>query len=79
MLPRLALGIIMVPFTWWFVQWTISLATVITASVITIPADIVNLEDNSYAKSLMIPKKWVITADSTEIDKATRKNIEQCE
>ena len=39
MLPRLALGIIMVPFTWWFVQWTISLATVVTASVISIPQE----------------------------------------
>lgn len=39
MLPKLALGIIMVPFTWWFVQWTISLASVVTASVITIPQD----------------------------------------
>jgi hypothetical protein len=37
MLPKLALGIILVPFTWWFVQWTISLATIVTASVITIP------------------------------------------
>jgi hypothetical protein len=39
MLPKLALGILMVPFTWWFVQWTISIATVVTASVITIPAE----------------------------------------
>lgn len=37
MLPKLALGILMVPFTWWFVQWTISIASVVTASVITIP------------------------------------------
>lgn len=39
MLPKLALGIILVPFTWWFVQWTISLTSVITASVISIPHD----------------------------------------
>lgn len=37
MLPKLALGILMVPFTWWFVQFTISLATIVTASVISIP------------------------------------------
>ena len=37
MLPKLALGILMVPFTWWFVQWTISLSSVVTASVIGIP------------------------------------------
>ncbi len=39
MLPKLALGILMVPFTWWFVQWVISIAAVVTASVITIPAE----------------------------------------
>lgn len=39
MLPKLALGILLVPFTWWFVQWTISLATIVTASVITIPSE----------------------------------------
>ena len=47
MIPRLALGILMVPFTWWFVQWTISLATVVTASVINIPMDMIK-EDNKY-------------------------------
>lgn len=39
LLPRLALGIILVPMTWWFVQFTISLATIITASVINIPQE----------------------------------------
>ena len=39
MLPKLAIGILMVPFSWWFVQWTISIATVVTASVMTIPVD----------------------------------------
>ncbi len=37
MLPKLALGILLVPFTWWFVQFTISLSSVVTASVISIP------------------------------------------
>lgn len=39
LLPKLALGIILVPMTWWFVQFTISLATVITASVINVPQE----------------------------------------
>jgi len=42
MLPKLALGIIMVPLTWWMVQFTISLATYVTASVITIPQETMN-------------------------------------
>lgn len=37
LLPRLFLGILLVPFTWWAVQWMISIASVVTASVVTIP------------------------------------------
>lgn len=37
LLPKLALGILMVPFTWWAVQFVISLSTVVTASVMSIP------------------------------------------
>jgi len=44
MLPKLALGILMVPFTWWFVQWTISISAVVTASVITIPMETISTD-----------------------------------
>ena len=47
MLPKLALGILMVPFTWWFVQWTISIASVVTAAVITIPNETMNQDPNN--------------------------------
>ena len=42
MLPKLALGIILVPFTWWFVQFTISASTYITAHVLAIPHEAIN-------------------------------------
>lgn len=58
MLPKLALGIIMVPFTWWFVQWTISLASVVTASVISIPMETI-AADNGWWNSQIIPTKIV--------------------
>lgn len=62
MLPKLALGILMVPFTWWFVQWTISLATVVTASVINIPMDLIITDNsNKYINGNFIPKKHYIT------------------
>jgi hypothetical protein len=41
LLPKLALGILMVPLSWWFIQFTISLATVVTAGVINIPTEVV--------------------------------------
>lgn len=66
MLPRLALGILMVPFTWWFVQWTISLASVVTASVINIPMDMVSKDGyNKYVDSKNIPKEYFITTDAS--------------
>lgn len=41
LLPKLALGIIMVPLSWWFIQFIISLSTLVTASVISIPSEVV--------------------------------------
>ncbi len=41
LLPKLALGILMVPLSWWFIQFTISLASVVTASVINMPTEVV--------------------------------------
>ena len=42
LLPKLAIGIILVPMTWWFVQFIISLSTIVTASVINIPAEVLS-------------------------------------
>lgn len=39
MLPRLFLGIILIPLTFWFVQFIISTATVVTATVLKIPQE----------------------------------------
>jgi hypothetical protein len=68
MLPKLALGILMVPFTWWFVQWTISIASVITASVITIPAETMNSDtqkNGAWWTNKSIPTKIVISETGT--------------
>ncbi len=67
MLPKLALGILMVPFTWWFVQWTVSLASVVTASVITIPAEtMANLDKDgkSWMSTPSIPREITINDNS---------------
>jgi hypothetical protein len=77
MLPKLALGILMVPFTWWFVQWTISLSAVVTASVITIPAETLGSKDGtSWADTPSIPKD--ITIDASNGDKPKDKPIIPC-
>lgn len=65
MLPKLALGILMVPFTWWFVQWTISLSTVVTASVLTIPQEVMaSMNNGGWWEDKSIP--WEIIYDPTE-------------
>ena len=64
MLPKLALGIRMVPFTWWFVQWTISLASVVTASVISIPLETMNSIE-SQKPSIWFSKKESIPTSIT--------------
>lgn len=50
LLPRLALGIILVPLTWWFVQFIISLATIVTASVMNLPMEVVQNNANKQNK-----------------------------
>lgn len=59
MLPKLALGIILVPLTWWAVQFTISLATYVTATVISIPAESIekfSSKNDSFWSNPSIPK-----------------------
>jgi uncharacterized integral membrane protein len=64
MLPKLALGILMVPFTWWFVQWTISLSSVVTASVMSIPSESIK-ESKWFTDTASIPKKITVSSTST--------------
>ncbi len=71
MLPKLALGILMVPFTWWFVQWTISISTVVTASVMSIPKEtMAAIEAKSpspwFSTTASIPKSITIGSGATE-------------
>lgn len=71
MLPKLALGIILVPFTWWFVQWTISLAAVVTASVVSIPTDtIAKVMDSTDSKVWynrgIIPTEIIVSDTTTQ-------------
>jgi hypothetical protein len=64
MLPKLALGILMVPFTWWFVQWTISISAVVTASVMTIPMETISTSDVWWMGQPSIPRNITIQEGS---------------
>lgn len=57
MLPKLALGIILVPLTWWGVQFTISVATYATAAAVSVPAESLKKYTDSSAwwKTPIIP------------------------
>jgi len=41
MLPKLVVGILIVPFTWFIVSATLSIANILTASVIQLPVDMI--------------------------------------
>jgi hypothetical protein len=76
MLPKLALGILMVPFTWWFVQWTISISSVVTASVMTIPQETLgNSEATWFTTKKSIPTKIVV---SSKWDSGLNDTIKSC-
>lgn len=59
LLPKLALGVILVPLTWWFVQFIISLSTLVTASAISVPMETLSKysQADSFWNAKSIPKK----------------------
>jgi hypothetical protein len=75
LLPKLALGIIMVPLSWWFIQFIISLSTVVTASVINIPTEVVIEYNKTNASSWWtepsIPKNTKF--ENTKIQESAKK------
>jgi len=70
LLPKLAIGILMVPLTWWMVQFVISVASYVTTSVITIPMTTVDKflskdGNTSLIYQPIIPKLMVYENDKT--------------
>lgn len=73
LLPRLALGILLVPLTWWFIQFIISLSTIVTASVVSIPMEVVNEYTKKNSSSNWwtepsIPAETKFSNDKTDKD-----------
>lgn len=67
MLPKLALGIILVPLTWWGVQFTISVATYVTAAAVSIPYESVKAtgKGDTFWDERIIPQKMLYKDDKT--------------
>jgi hypothetical protein len=79
MLPKLALGILMVPFTWLFIQQTISLSSYITASVISIPEEalrgVMDQTSKTWWNTPSIPKDIIIDENAT-VDSKTLPKVD---
>lgn len=75
MLPKLALGIILVPLTWWGVQFTVSVATYITAAAISIPYESISKfsEKDAWWTTPSIPKNNEYDNDKSK-DNKTAEN-----
>lgn len=82
LLPKLALGILMVPLTWWFIQFIISLSTIVTASVINIPMDVVinynKTNQSSWWTEPSIPKTTRFENNKTYINGSSEKESDKC-
>lgn len=58
-LPKFIISLIMVPFTWFIVQFFISLSSVLTVSVLTLPTDIIADKAGwTVNQFIKIPKNW---------------------
>ncbi|MCT4617391.1 MAG: hypothetical protein N4A38_04235 [Candidatus Gracilibacteria bacterium] len=64
-LPKFIISLIMVPFTWFIVQFFISLSSVLTVSVLTLPTDIIaDKAGGTVNQFIKIPKNgWTINVD----------------
>lgn len=83
MLPHIALGILSTLFTWWIVNATLSLANVLTTSVVTLPSDMIEGGDlpmlqneKWYTTEKVIPKEvvvdlWSLTPAEANIQQQT--------
>lgn len=65
-LPRLIVSILIVPFSWFIVSWTLSVVNILTASIIRLPIETINSMSswNSFMNSKIIPKN--ITLDKNQ-------------
>lgn len=80
LLPRLALGILLVPLTWWFVQFIVSLSSIVTTSVINLPTETLSTYietkstsgNKSWWDNKIIPKKIEFNNEYSTL----KKNIE---
>ncbi|MDD5212986.1 MAG: hypothetical protein PHG82_00955 [Candidatus Gracilibacteria bacterium] len=66
-LPKLIVGIIIVPFTWFIVQFIVSISSILTASVIQLPYDIFKGSDTqaSILKQVKIPNECTVDMSAT--------------
>lgn len=81
MLPKLVTGMLMVPFTWFIVSATLSVANVLTASVIQLPVSTINTAGNDkvkeyFDKKKIIPKNMTLDLTSSKKDSPTNKTFE---
>ncbi|EKE28989.1 MAG: hypothetical protein ACD_2C00256G0006 [uncultured bacterium (gcode 4)] len=68
-LPRLIVGILIVPFSWFLVSWVTSVASVLTASVIRLPIETINTsvwwDPTHFINQPIIPKSIIYDQKST--------------
>ncbi len=64
MLPKIALGILITPFTWFIVSAVLSFVNIMTVSVINIPFDTIagwaNITSNDFLKKIPLNKEYLI-------------------
>ncbi len=70
MLPKLVTGMLIVPFTWFIVNAVLSVANVLTASVIQLPVSTINMAGGDEMKKFfdqnkIIPKEIILDLTSS--------------
>lgn len=69
MLPRFLVGILLVPFTWLIVSWTLSFANQAVAAVLSIPMGAIGATNTNDPKTSMFHKRVIPTVLSFDLAK----------
>jgi len=78
-LPKFIVWVLIVPFSWFFVQFVVSLASILAASVLSLPFETLNETETTkdYMDKVTICTNWEVTKTSSECVDGYKKPIKE--
>lgn len=79
-LPKFIVWVLIVPFTWFIVQFVVSASSILTASIMQLPSSVFPTEyTKDFYNTAFIPKNCTIDLDKLSVDKAWEQWFLTCD